>query len=86
MLGFDFTSSSNYYSNLKINWYSCQIQGVEVSFMPTIPTTPKKQKHKHRKRKNRLRQPMDIGTPKVPLSNNWHQQRHELLKDWEDAT
>lgn len=54
--------------------------------MPTRQISPKKQKHKHRKRKDRLRNPTDIGTPKVPLSNHRHQQRHELLRDWEDAS
>ncbi len=49
--------------------------------MPSIQTTPKKQKQKHRKRKNQPRHPTDIGNTKVPLSNNRHQQRYELLKD-----
>ncbi len=54
--------------------------------MPTRQTIPKQQKHKHRKRKTQPRHPTDIGTPKVPPSKNRHQQRHELLRDWEDAT
>ncbi len=54
--------------------------------MSARQTSSKKQKHKHLNRKNQPRHPTDIGTPKVPLSNNRHQQRHELLSDWEDAT
>ena len=54
--------------------------------MSTRQTNSKKQKHKHLKRKDRHRHPLDIGTPKVPLSKNQHQPRHELLSDWEDAT
>jgi len=54
--------------------------------MSTRQTNSKKQKHKHLKRKDRQIRSLDIGTPKVPLSNNWHQQRYELLSDWENAT
>ena len=54
--------------------------------MPTIQTSSKKQKQKHRNWKNQPRHPTDIGTPNVSLRNNWHQQQHELLSDWEVAT
>ena len=53
--------------------------------MSTRQTNSKKQ-HKHLKRKDRHRRSLDIGTPKVPLSKNLHQQSHELLSDWENAT
>ena len=54
--------------------------------MPTIQIIHKKQKHKRRKRKNQQKHSQDIGTPQVPLSKNRHQQRYELLSDWEEAT
>lgn len=54
--------------------------------MPTIPTSTIKRNQKHLKHKDRYRHQIDLGTPKVPLSKGQHQQNHEFLSDWEDAS
>ena len=54
--------------------------------MLTIKTSAKKPKHKHLKRKERCSSHLDLGTPKVPISNNHSQHRHELLSDWQHAS
>ncbi len=54
--------------------------------MTTIKTSAKKQKHQHLKRKERFSSHLDLGTPKVPLSNNQRQHKHELLSEWEHAS
>ncbi len=54
--------------------------------MTTIQTTSSKRKQKQIKGKNRSRHHISLGTPQVPLTSVPHQQQHELLSDWSDAS
>jgi hypothetical protein len=54
--------------------------------MTTTQISSKIQKYKHVKCKDRSRVQIYLGTPQVPVNNKQHQQKHELLSDWEDAS
>ena len=54
--------------------------------MTTIQASSSKQKQKHAKRKHRSRHHKDLVISPIPLLNNEHQQTHELLSDWSDAS
>ena len=53
--------------------------------MTNTKTIAKKQ-HKHLKRKERFNHYLDLGTPQVSVDKHKPQQKHELLKDWLDAS
>lgn len=53
--------------------------------MKTTKSITQKQ-HKHSKSKERFNRRLDFGTPQVSLRKQKHQQRHELLSDWSDAS
>jgi hypothetical protein len=57
-----------------------------MSIMTTTQISSKIQKYQHVKCKDRFRVQIYLGTPQVPVNNKQHQQKHELLSDWEDAS
>lgn len=54
--------------------------------MITTQTKIKNKQRKHTKRKERLKQQTDFGTPQVSLRQQKPTRRHELLRDWSDAS
>lgn len=54
--------------------------------MVITQTSCKKQKRQHLKRKDRYRTQIDFDIPQVPFVNKQSDQKHELLREWEDAS
>lgn len=54
--------------------------------MVTTKTNIRNKQYKNSKRKERLKQQTDFGTPQVSLHQQKPQRRHELLRDWSDAS